>query len=143
MRRETNRKKQKSQAAAKNLPCRKNDRAVVRIEDIGSGGEGIGFLKISEQRQDINAQNADTQGAGTQGTGTQGAGTQDANAQDAGTQGTGTQDANAQVAGTQNAGALGTDSIDAAAESGERKPVNKGFAVFVKDAVPGSKDCED
>ena len=52
MRRATNRKKQKKQAADKNLPCQKNDRAVIKIEDIGSGGEGIGFLKISEQHLD-------------------------------------------------------------------------------------------
>ena len=52
MRRTANRKKQKKQAADKNLPCQKNDRAVIKIEDIGSGGEGIGFLKISEQQQD-------------------------------------------------------------------------------------------
>ena len=96
MRRGTNRKKQKSQAAVKNLPCRKNDRAVVKIEDIGSGGEGIGFLKISEQRQDIQA--LDT---------------------------------------------ASTDAIDAAGSTdggtgrGEKKPGSKGFAIFVKDAVPG------
>ena len=52
MRRAASRKKQKKQAADKNLPCQKNDRAVIKIEDIGSGGEGIGFLKISEQQQD-------------------------------------------------------------------------------------------
>ena len=96
MRRGTNRKKQKSQAAVKNLPCRKNDRAVVKIEDIGSGGEGIGFLKISEQRQDIQA--LDT---------------------------------------------ASTDAIDATGSTGagtghgEKKPGSKGFAIFVKDAVPG------
>ena len=88
--------KAKEQAAAKNLPCRKNDRAVVKIEDIGSGGEGIGFLKISEPRQDIPA--LDT---------------------------------------------ASTDAIDATGSTGagtghgEKKPGSKGFAIFVKDAVPG------
>lgn len=93
MRRGTNRKKQKHQASVKNLPCQKNDRAVIKIEDIGSGGEGIGFLKISEQRQDTDSQ--------------------DTNVIDA------------------------IDTIDAGAELREKKPVKKGFAIFVKDAVPG------
>ncbi len=35
----------------KNLPCRKNDRAVITIHDIGSGGEGIGFLPLKEAEQ--------------------------------------------------------------------------------------------
>ena len=96
MRRGTNRKKQKSQAAAKNLPCRKNDRAVIKIEDIGSGGEGIGFLNISEPRQDIPALD-----------------TASADAMDA------------------------AGSTDGGTGRGEKKPGSKGFAIFVKDAVPG------
>ena len=93
MRRGTNRKKQKPQASAQNLPCQKNDRAVIKIEDIGSGGEGIGFLKISEQRQETHAQDTDVINA--------------------------------------------IETIDAGAECGEKKPMKKGFAIFVKDAVPG------
>ncbi|MBR3187359.1 MAG: hypothetical protein IKF59_04885 [Lachnospiraceae bacterium] len=64
MRRAASRKKQKKQAADKNLPCQKNDRAVIKIEDIGSGGEGIGFLKISEQNLDrdtVKVTDTDTQ----------------------------------------------------------------------------------
>ncbi len=81
MKRGTGRKKQKNQAAAKNLPCQKNDRAVITIEDIGSGGEGIGFLKISEETE--------------------------------------------------------ADTPDAKLQTAEQKPGKKGFAIFVKDAVPG------
>jgi 23S rRNA (uracil1939-C5)-methyltransferase len=90
MRRAANRNKQKQQVPAKNLPCRKNDRAVIKIEDIGSGGEGIGFLRISEQQQVSDIQK------------------------------------------THAAGAIG-----AGAEGSEKKPAKKGFAIFVKDAVPG------
>ena len=97
MRRTANRKKQKKQAADKNLPCQKNDRAVIKIEDIGSGGEGIGFLKISEQ------QDSDTD--------------------------------TVKVKDTQIINAVET--IDSGAENGIKKPVKKGFAIFVKDAVPG------
>ena len=97
MRRSTNRKKQKKQAPDKNLPCQKNDRAVIKIEDIGSGGEGIGFLKISEQ------QDSDTD--------------------------------TVKVKDTQIINAVET--IDSGAENGIKKPVKKGFAIFVKDAVPG------
>ena len=32
-------------------PCKKNDRAVITIHDIGSGGEGIGFLPLKEAEQ--------------------------------------------------------------------------------------------
>ena len=31
--------------------CKKNDRAVITIHDIGSGGEGIGFLPLKEAEQ--------------------------------------------------------------------------------------------
>ena len=89
MRRAANRKRQKQQAPAGNLPCQKNDRAVVKIEDIGSGGEGIGFLKISQQ----------------------------------------------QVSDTQKT--EGVDATAAGAEGSQKKPAKKGFAIFVKDAVPG------
>ena len=92
MRRAANRKKQKKQAAAKNLPCQKNDRAVIKIEDIGSGGEGIGFLKIAEQQSVSDIQKTDT---------------------------------------------ATVDAADAGAEKGKKKAVLKGFAIFVKDAVPG------
>jgi 23S rRNA (uracil1939-C5)-methyltransferase len=97
MRRGSNRKKQKNQANVKNLPCQKNDRAVIKIEDIGSGGEGIGFLQISEQLPDTDTQKQDTD--------------------------------------TQKTGAV--DAVAAGAENGKKKPVKKGFAIFVKDAVPG------
>ena len=100
MRRATNRKKQKKQAADKNLPCQKNDRAVIKIEDIGSGGEGIGFLKISEQQQDSD-----------------------------------TDTVNVTVSDTQKINAA--NAIGAGAENGKKKTVKKGFAIFVKDAVPG------
>ena len=89
MRRAAKRKRQKQQAPAGNLPCQKNDRAVVKIEDIGSGGEGIGFLKISQQ----------------------------------------------QVSDTQKT--EGVDATAAGAEGSQKKPAKKGFAIFVKDAVPG------
>ncbi|MBR3188930.1 MAG: 23S rRNA (uracil(1939)-C(5))-methyltransferase RlmD, partial [Lachnospiraceae bacterium] len=79
-------------------PCQKNDRAVIKIEDIGSGGEGIGFLKISEQQQDSDTDTVKV---------------------------TDTQIMNA------------AEAIDAGAEKGKKKPVKKGFAIFVKDAVPG------
>ena len=46
MRRTANRKKQKRQAADKNLPCQKNDRAVIKIEDIGSGGDKLQILRL-------------------------------------------------------------------------------------------------
>ena len=100
MRRATNRKKQKKQAPDKNLPCQKNERAVIKIEDIGSGGEGIGFLKISEQQQDSD-----------------------------------TDTVNVTVSDTQKINAA--NAIGAGAEKGKKKPVKKGFAIFVKDAVPG------
>ena len=100
MRRTANRKKQKKQAADKNLPCQKNDRAVIKIEDIGSGGEGIGFLKISEQQQDSDTDTVKVTVTDTQ------------------------------VINT-------AEAIDAGAEKGKKKPVKKGFAIFVKDAVPG------
>ena len=98
MRRAANRKKQKKQAPDKNLPCQKNDRAVIKIEDIGSGGEGIGFLKISEQQQDSDTDTVN-------------------------------------VTDTQLINAV--EAIDEGAEKGKKKPVKKGFAIFVKDAVPG------
>ena len=63
----------------------------------GSGGEGIGFLKISEQ------QDSDTD--------------------------------TVKVKDTQIINAVET--IDSGAENGIKKPVKKGFAIFVKDAVPG------
>ena len=94
MRRGTNRKKQKNQASVKNLPCKKNDRAVIRIEDIGSGGEGIGFLKIPEVTQDCDTdRGADTERNDT------------------------------------------GRKIEAEIE--KKKSLKKGFAIFVKDAVPG------
>ena len=104
MRRAANRKKQKKQAADKNLPCQKNDRAVIKIEDIGSGGEGIGFLKISEQQQDSDTDTVKVTGTDTD---------------------TDTQIINA------------AEAIDAGAEKGKKKNEKKGFAIFVKDAVPG------
>ena len=94
MRRGTNRKKQKNQASVKNLPCKKNDRAVIRIEDIGSGGEGIGFLKIPEVTQDCDTD----RGANT-----------------------GRNDTGRKIE----------------AEIEKKKSLKKGFAIFVKDAVPG------
>ena len=94
MRRGTNRKKQKNQASVKNLPCKKNDRAVIRIEDIGSGGEGIGFLKIPEVTQDCDTD----RGADT-----------------------GRNDTGRKIE----------------AEIEKKKSLKKGFAIFVKDAVPG------
>ena len=94
MRRGTNRKKQKNQASVKNLPCKKNDRAVIRIEDIGSGGEGIGFLKIPEVTQDFDTD----RGANT-----------------------GRNDTGRKIE----------------AEIEKKKSLKKGFAIFVKDAVPG------
>ena len=94
MRRGTNRKKQKNQASVKNLPCKKNDRAVIRIEDIGSGGEGIGFLKIPEVTQDCDTD----RGANT-----------------------GRNDTGRKIE----------------AEIEKKKSRKKGFAIFVKDAVPG------
>ena len=101
MKQAVKKKKKQNRETHKNLPCQKNDRVVISIEDIGSGGEGIGFLKITEQRQDINAQNTDAQ---------------DTNVIDA----------------------IGAgDSKDAGAEPREKKPLKKGFAIFVKDAVPG------
>ena len=100
MRRAASRKKQKRQAPDKNLPCQKNDRAVIKIEDIGSGGEGIGFLKISEQQQDSDTDTVKVTVTDTQ------------------------------VINT-------AEAIDAGAEKGKKKPVKKGFAIFVKDAVPG------
>ena len=94
MRRGTNRKKQKNQASVINLPCKKNDRAVIRIEDIGSGGEGIGFLKIPEVTQDCDTdRGADTERNDT------------------------------------------GRKIEAEIE--KKKSLKKGFAIFVKDAVPG------
>jgi len=33
------------------MPCVKNDRVTIRIEDIGSGGEGIGFLMPAQDRE--------------------------------------------------------------------------------------------
>lgn len=100
MRRAANRKKQKKQATDKNLPCQKNDRAVIKIEDIGSGGEGIGFLKISEQQQDSDTDTVKVTITDTQ------------------------------VINT-------AEAIDKGEEKGKKKPVKKGFAIFVKDAVPG------
>ena len=116
MRRGTNRKKQKKQAPAKNLPCQKNDRAVIRIEDIGSGGEGIGFLKISEQVQDTDT-DTDTHADSYSKEAVKSAGAADA---------------------ADAADASDTfDTADAGTESGAGKPAQKGFAIFVKDAVPG------
>ena len=89
MKQGTGRKKHKKQAAPKNLPCQKNDRAVITIEDIGSGGEGIGFLKISGESPDADADLRKADSAGL-------------NKQEAG-----------------------------------KKTGIKGFAIFVKDAVPG------
>ena len=89
MKQGTGRKKQKKQAVPKNLPCQKNDRAVITIEDIGSGGEGIGFLKISGESPDTGADLRKADSAGL-------------NKQEAG-----------------------------------KKTGKKGFAIFVKDAVPG------
>ena len=89
MKQGTGRKKHKKQAAPKNLPCQKNDRAVITIEDIGSGGEGIGFLKISGESPDTGADLREADSAGL-------------NKQEAG-----------------------------------KKTGIKGFAIFVKDAVPG------
>ena len=100
MRRAASRKKQKRQAPDKNLPCQKNDRAVIKIEDIGSGGEGIGFLKISEQQQDSDTDTVKVTITDTQ------------------------------VINT-------AEAIDKGEEKGKKKPVKKGFAIFVKDAVPG------
>ncbi len=106
MRRAANRKKQKKQAPDKNLPCQKNDRAVIKIEDIGSGGEGIGFLKISEQQQDSDRETNTNANTNT-----------------------------AKVTDTQIINTA--EAIDSEAEKGKKKPVKKGFAIFVKDAVPG------
>ena len=64
MKQGTGRKKHKKQAAPKNLPCQKNDRAVITIEDIGSGGEGIGFLKISGESPDTGADLREADSAG-------------------------------------------------------------------------------
>ena len=89
MKQGTGRKKHKKQAAPKNLPCQKNDRVVITIEDIGSGGEGIGFLKISGESPDADADLRKADSAGL-------------NKQEAG-----------------------------------KKTGIKGFAIFVKDAVPG------
>ena len=89
MKQGTGRKKHKKQAAPKNLLCQKNDRAVITIEDIGSGGEGIGFLKISGESPDADADLRKADSAGL-------------NKQEAG-----------------------------------KKTGIKGFAIFVKDAVPG------
>ena len=89
MKQGTGRKKHKKQATPKNLPCQKNDRAVITIEDIGSGGEGIGFLKISGESPDADADLRKADSAGL-------------NKQEAG-----------------------------------KKTGIKGFAIFVKDAVPG------
>ena len=94
MKQGTGRKKHKKQAAPKNLPCQKNDRAVIRIEDIGSGGEGIGFLKIPEVTQDCDTD----RGADT-----------------------GRNDTGRKIE----------------AEIEKKKSLKKGFAIFVKDAVPG------
>ena len=106
MRRTANRKKQKKQAADKNLPCQKNDRAVIKIEDIGSGGEGIGFLKISEQQQDSDTDTVKVTGTDTD------------------------TDTDTQIINA-------AEAIDKGEEKGKKKPVKKGFAIFVKDAVPG------
>ena len=73
---------------------------MIKIEDIGSGGEGIGFLKISEQQQDSD-----------------------------------TDTVNVTVSDTQKINAA--NAIGAGAENGKKKTVKKGFAIFVKDAVPG------
>ena len=121
MRRGTNRKKQKSQASAKNLPCQKNDRAVIKIVDIGSGGEGIGFLKISDEIQDTDTEkdkdrnkniNADKY--------------TDIDS-----------DINKEKDRDWNQDQKQDRNKDTGAETGKKKPAKKGFAIFVKDAVPG------
>jgi len=121
MRRGTNRKKQKSQASAKNLPCQKNDRAVIKIVDIGSGGEGIGFLKISDEIQDTDTEkdkdrnkniNADKY--------------TDIDS-----------DINKEKDRDWNQDQKQDRNKDTGAGTGKKKPAKKGFAIFVKDAVPG------
>ena len=44
MKQTSKKKRNQNRETQKNLPCQKNDRVVISIEDIGSGGEGIGFL---------------------------------------------------------------------------------------------------
>ena len=84
-------------------PCKKNDRAVITIHDIGSGGEGIGFLPLKEAEQKSTRPDSyhtdyiehadDKEHTGTTGSGK--------------------------------------------SEKPGGKSRKKGFAVFVKDAVPG------
>ena len=121
MRRGTNRKKQKNQASAKNLPCQKNHRAVIKIVDIGSGGEGIGFLKISDEIQDTDTEkdkdrnkniNADKY--------------RDIDS-----------DINKEKDRDWDQEQKQDRNKDTGAEAGKKKTAKKGFAIFVKDAVPG------
>ncbi|MDO4407795.1 MAG: 23S rRNA (uracil(1939)-C(5))-methyltransferase RlmD [Eubacteriales bacterium] len=111
MRRGTNRKKQKNQASAKNLPCQKNDRAVIKIVDIGSGGEGIGFLKISDEIQDTDIEKDKDKNINA--------------------------DKYIDIDFDINKEKDRDRDQDTGAETGKKKPAKKGFAIFVKDTVPG------
>ncbi len=111
MRRGTNRKKQKNQASAKNLPCQKNDRAVIKIVDIGSGGEGIGFLKISDEIQDTGIEKDKDKNINA--------------------------DKYIDIDFNINKEKDRDRDQDTGAETGKKKPAKNGFAIFVKDAVPG------
>lgn len=111
MRRGTNRKKQKNQASAKNLPCQKNDRAVIKIVDIGSGGEGIGFLKISDEIQDTDIEKDKDKNINA--------------------------DKYIDIDFDINKEKDRDRDQDTGAETGKKKPAKNGFAIFVKDAVPG------
>ena len=111
MRRGTHRKKQKNQASAKNLPCQKNDRAVIKIVDIGSGGEGIGFLKISDEIQDTDIEKDKDKNINA--------------------------DKYIDIDFDINKEKDRDRDQDTGAETGKKKPAKKGFAIFVKDAVPG------
>ena len=111
MRRGTNRKKQKNQAYAKNLPCQKNDRAVIKIVDIGSGGEGIGFLKISDEIQDTDIEKDKDKNINA--------------------------DKYIDIDFDINKEKDRDRDQDTGAETGKKKPAKNGFAIFVKDAVPG------
>ena len=49
MKQTSKKKRNQNRETQKNLPCQKNDRVVISIEDIGSGGEGIGFLMPAQE----------------------------------------------------------------------------------------------
>ena len=123
------RKKHKQNAAVKNLPCQKNDRAVITIEDIGSGGEGIGFLNISEEAVGEKTRGSDAEPK-----------IMNRNLQNISTAPTGLKAAESGPKtdrhDTRKAeSGLQTDRHDL--QKVKEKPGKKGFAIFVKDAVPG------